>query len=649
MKFLVTENQFRIVISDVEDHLLNEGVNDEMALSILKNSHIENYEEIFNFLKGKDTSKNNKSLPAIASFYLNAKTNQEYTDIIKTFRKLSAQLNSPDVILDRKTGTIKVLNEIFDVNEFDKFKNFVDHYYYKESEEDNEVTKKLLSTEQNIIFENDKYIIYEAPSPQVCIDLFGRDNQNRKYVDRSFCIGAGTFSAPGNWYSTYRDPSGTWRLTFYVIVDKQKLQQYKEFDREDDTMLVVLGVRQSTNSNEIEYLAWDRNNSGPGDRVGNFPTPKDYVEHLKEEGVNIRAFLPKPYIDLSDNQIDQLTDRWSDDNLFDSLTPKQKYKYVNDRAKNLTPHQVKFLMKYMPPALVSNFVKNFHRLGNLSKEAFNLLTNNLKKSYINSKLIQLYNNNNLFDAEDFFKLVLTDDELRNYAVSHINNSLSPESAHPNNDKEESKRILGLLDPISFFESLKNEAVVQLNSNNLKVKGLPENIGDYLVNVTELEIKNLDRLEKIPESIGKCKKLITLHIWNCPNLKVIPETIGDLTSLDELVVGGCNIENIPQSIGNLKNMISLSFHGNRISSIPESLNQCTSLQMLKLEDNLIHDIPASLFFKEGVPMETEDGEPNLDAFKFESLAFVNLEENQLTEEDSELLEKVESVGGVHVSI
>lgn len=646
MKFLVTENQFRIVISDIENHLLNEGVNDEEALRILKDSGMENYEEIFNFLKGKDTSKNNKSLPAMVSFYLNVTNNNDFTNVIKTFKKLSMQPNAPDVILDKKSGTVKVLNNSFNINEFSKFKEFVDHYYYKESEEDTENEKKLLSSEQNIIFENDKFLVYEAPSPQVCIDLFGKDNENRKYVERSFCIGAGSFDAPGSWYPQYRDPSGSWRVTFYVIVDKEKFKEYRETDQQDDTMLVVLGVRHSKDTGEIEYLGWDRNNSGPGDKVGNFGSAKNYVEHLKENGVNIRAFLPKPFIDLSDKSIDSLVDRWSDDNLFDGLTPKQKYKYVNEKARALTPHQVKFIMKFMPPALITNFVKNFYKLGNIPIQSFELLTNNLKKSYINSKLIQLYTNSNLFDEDEFFKIILSNDELKKYATLHIINSLSSESRHPNHNKEDSKKLLGFLDPKSFFETLKGETIVTLNNSNIKTNELPDNFGDYLLDVVELEIKNLNGIKQIPDSIGKCKNLTTLHIFDCQNLENIPDTIGQLTNLDDLIVGKCALKNIPNTIGNLKNLTAISFQDNKISSIPESLSNCTSLNVARFDNNNISKISKNIFFKEGVSLETDETNP--DATKLGDLTFLSMTDNPLTEEDKELLYNFENITGCHVS-
>ena len=649
MKFLVTESQFELVVSDIENHFINEGINDEAALRIIKISGVDNGEKIFNYLKQIDKSKNHKSLPAMVTFYLNHPENvsdEYFNEVIQTFKKLSNQPNSPDVTIT-KDGKINILNNSFEIKEFEKFKDFVDHYYYKENEEDAEVSKKLLSTEENIIFENDKFIVYEAPSPQVCIKLFGKDNEGRKYVERSFCIGAGTLEAPTHWYAQHRDPSGSWRVTFYVVVDKEKFKVWEEHGGDSNTLLVVIGVRRDVDGN-LEFLAWDKENSGPGDRVNGFESPKKYVEYLVDNGVNIKGMTPKPFIDLSDSQIVRMAERWSDDDLFDSLTPKQKYKYVNEKAHTLTEYQVKFLMKYMPPALITNFIKNFEKVGTLQMPAFLQLTNNLKKSYINSKLIQLYNNNNKFNEDMLFKYIGTSDDFKTYAINHIKNSLSPDTKHINNDKESSKRILSLLDPISFFESLVNEKTVDIDSNNFKMSKLPENIGDYLSNVHELNIKNLDSISSIPASIGKCKNLTILHIWNCHSLNSLPDEIGQLSNLNDLVVKDCYLTSIPETIGKLTNVETISLEDNQITSLPKSISNCRSLHMLKLDDNQISNIPKSIFIKEGVPLEDENGETNTDAIHHPQLGFISLDNNPLNEDTIELLSTIENLFGFIVS-
>ena len=175
MKFLVSETQFKKVISKVkaemEDYLLNEGVNEDRALKILKDNKIENPEEILDFLSEKDKSKNHKMLPSIVAFYISASNNEEFDAVIKTFQRLfnltdkeGKPIQAPDVTFEN--NKIKILNNFFEPNEFSEFKNFIDHYYFVDDKTD-EISKDLFETDANKKFENDNFIIYEAPTPHV--------------------------------------------------------------------------------------------------------------------------------------------------------------------------------------------------------------------------------------------------------------------------------------------------------------------------------------------------------------------------------------------------------------------------------------------------------------------------------------------------
>ena len=646
MKFLVTEEQFKSVISKVQGQLsnilLNEGRNEEEALRILKSSGIENYEEIYKYIKNIDKSKNNKLLPVIASLYV---YNPNDTDeIVKTFLKIFKEPSIPEIELSGKS--IKIRNNTFDVTDFNQFKDFIEHYFYKETQEEEQETKKLVSAEANIKFENDKYILYEAPSAQVCIKLFGRDNDNRKYVSRNFCIGAGSLDSPGSWYHSHRDPGGSWRVTFYVIVDKEKFKNFQENDVDDSSLINVIGVRKNSSTDEIEYFTWDRNNRGDGKYVEGFDNVEQYINKLVDDGVPIqRAVTPKPYVDTTDRAIDSMVDNPSNDDLFNSLTPKQKFKYVSERAKILTPYQIEFLMKKMPYGLISNFVKNFEKLGDIGTKGFSLLDSNLQKSFINSKLIQLYNNNRLFDKDNFFDYIINDN-VKNYAINHIVNSLKPDSKHENNNLDATKEILGLLDPIKLFESFRGNENVRINGKNFKSNELPENLGEYLSDVINLEITDISRIDEIPSSIGQCTKLQTLHIWKCHGLNKLPEEIGTLTNLDELIVSECTLNGIPNSIGNLKNLSILGLNDNYITQVPESIGNCESLQIIKLENNRISNISRETFFDEkskSFDLEsTEIGEWE-ETFKLKSLAMINLEGNPLDSDTEKLISIIDQIG------
>lgn len=592
MKFLVKEEQFKRVISKVQDlmenYLLSEGINEDKALSILQKNKIENSEEIVKFLKNKDKSKNHKTLPAMAAFYANAKNNEEFSTVLKTFEKLFRESSPPDITVTSE-NQVNVLNKTFDFNDFDGFKEFIDHYYFKESDEDKLEEEKLYSVSGNKIFENDKFIIYEAPSARVCIKLFGANYEEREYVKRGYCIGYGTVDAPGTWYPNYRKPDGSWRLTLYVAVDKEKLSNYAQTGEDHSSLLNVIGVREE--HGDKEFFVWDRKNDGSGKSVEGYNSVKDYMKMLEDNGVNLSLFKTKPFIDLTDDSIDSLANDQTNDRLFKSLSAKQKYKYIGTKAKILTPYQMKFVLTYMPSAVILNFVKNFEKVGNLPIESFDMLTTNLQKSYINSKIIQLTNNLPDFNEKLFFNY-LKNSDLESYAINLIKNSFVSEK-YENKNKEESLKVLSLLSPEEFFNSLKNETKITINANNFVKYELPKNLGDYIQNAKELSLDGLE-IESIPESIGKAKNLTTLTIYNCHSLSTIPSTIGELTNLDDFNITNCSrLKELPDSIGQLVNLSHLNLSDNSLERIPNTISNLKNLFILNLDGNPIEPIPAEV--------------------------------------------------------
>lgn len=649
MKFKITESQFKTIISKTEnqimDLLLNEGRNEDDALKILKNSGVENYQEIFDYIKSIDKSKNYKMMPIIASFYVkNPSVPSEV--IIKTFLKISKTQNFPEISLV-SADKIKLMKNYFSVDDFLGFKNFIDHYFYEESEED-VLEKKILSVDENLIFENNKFIVYEAPSGKVCVDLFGRDNEGRRYAERPFCIGV-----TANWYHTHRDPSGNWQLTFYVIVDKEKFEQFKKTGDDHPSLINVLGVRKKDTDLErkstfakvpseskeiIEYFVWDKNNKGDGSYVEGFSNVEEYVNYLEKNGLNVdKLFSPKPYVDISDSAIDRMQANQTNDSLFDSLTPKQKYTYITTRATTLTPHQIKFILNYMPPKILENFVKNFENLGDISQEAFKLLSTNLQKSFINSKLTQLFiGNTTRFKEDKFFDYMLNDD-LKSYAVTRIANALSGKLKDPVSNRKGTKQILYHLNPAEFFESLKGEVVVELTFKEFKLGELPENLGEYISEVRRLDLKGLN-ITFIPKSIGMCKNLIDLHITDCNNLTTIPDEIGELSALEDFIINGSQLNKIPSTIGQLTNLSSISITNSPIKTIPIEMNKCVNLDFINLSNNAIENVSPGLFLNDDGIAKIESGETDsIDENLIFNPSFFVLEGNPLSDETLSLIE------------
>ncbi|XP_042511064.1 disease resistance protein RPM1-like [Macadamia integrifolia] len=119
----------------------------------------------------------------------------------------------------------------------------------------------------------------------------------------------------------------------------------------------------------------------------------------------------------------------------------------------------------------------------------------------------------------------------------------------------------------------------LEFHNLKVKSLPEEIGD-MINLRYLGLKN-SALDEIPESIGNLINLQTLDIrWpRCP--RVLPSGVLNLAQLRHLMLPRNGIK-VPSGIGILTNLQSLINLFIRPGIIQE-LRSLTQLKKLKLID------------------------------------------------------------------
>lgn len=658
MKFLVNENQFKYIISnlkkDLESSILGEGRNEDITKEILKDSNVENPDDLFILLKKVDQSKNNKMLPAIAAFYVNASDQYERDEIITIFEKLFnlviskgdkiIKIEPPDVSLlsDKK---VKIMDQTFSTDNFSDFKDFVEHYYFKEGEEEIE-NVKLYDVSANKIFENDKFIIYEAPTAQVCIKLFGSDNQDRLYLKRSFCIGGGSLLQPSTMYKNYRSPEGSWGITFYVAVDKEKYKEYLETKVEPQSTLNVIGVRGCCEENysqkapfvdnidentTISYFVWDESNPGPGYPVRAFGSGEgsvgNYLRYLEENGVNIHRLLkPKKFIEKNDEAINRMAGyqgRDESDLIFKNLSPKQKFIFITTKANTLTPYQVEFLTKKMPEYILKGFISNTELLGDLKFAAFNKLNPNNQKTFISTKLIQLYRDSNKFDKDEFFKYLHTD-ELKDYAIKKIMANLEKGAV---NNKEKVLQILGLLSPEKMLETLKGQETVTINKENLKVSSLPKNFGEYILDAKELVLNDLENLSSIPASIGMAKNLKEITIKNCKSMVKIAAEIGYLADLTYLSISECeNLSTLPDSISNLRNLTILTLDGNSsLSQLPDGIGKMDSLEILNIVGTPITSI-------------------NIDELKsLPSLIFISADDvtkKNLTEEESQFLDDFE---------
>lgn len=642
MKFVLTESQLEYVISKIEgqlyESLLVEGQNDDRARQIILNSNIDNPDEIFTFLKSIDKSKNNKMLPIIATFYVNTRNDQDYGEIINTFKKIFNQKTIPDATLSAD-GTISMLGNEFSKNEFYDFKDFFDHYTYEPQtyEEELEKEKKrkealeteLVSVDANLIFENNNFKVYKAIHEKICIQLFGRDNEDRIYPasKNPYCIGWGKLTSPETHLSGYRR-SGK---TFYAVLDKKKYEEYKkDTSTYPPSMLNIVQIEGGSFSVYDEKDS--RDNLYPA-----FNNTQEYLTYLEQGGINLNIlFKDIPYTPPSDELISSLINNPSRDEYFKKMSSFQKRQYA-EKTPSLSPKQVKFFVTTGDIATLDTFVKNYTIITDISKEAFSLLPSSQQKSFVRSKLIQLVNGSNNFNEDNFFVYINENSKLTQYAVDFIRSSFAE---NRNENKDISRKILGLLSPVDMLESFKGQDTIKINYDNFKLNELPENFGEYLTECNELDINGIN-ITKLPESIGLCKNLKVLHITNCNSLNTIPNQIGELIELEDLVISNTAIDDLPDNIGRNVNLTSLMLNSNKLTTVPSGVRNFSELAMIDLSDNEIVTIPYEIFLTEEGMSKVREGNLDLNHgdLRLKSLTFINFDENPLDEQSTSLVEKL----------
>ncbi|KAF8024667.1 hypothetical protein BT93_F1751 [Corymbia citriodora subsp. variegata] len=107
--------------------------------------------------------------------------------------------------------------------------------------------------------------------------------------------------------------------------------------------------------------------------------------------------------------------------------------------------------------------------------------------------------------------------------------------------------------------------------NLKGCGLlreiPSSIGG-LQYLQDLDFSHSE-IEKLPNSIGRLKKLQKLSLLSCCSFKgAIPNEIGDLSLLENLEISNAPISDLPESIRNLPSLQHLKLWNCEILSLPE---------------------------------------------------------------------------------
>ncbi|XP_011014476.1 PREDICTED: plant intracellular Ras-group-related LRR protein 4-like [Populus euphratica] len=126
---------------------------------------------------------------------------------------------------------------------------------------------------------------------------------------------------------------------------------------------------------------------------------------------------------------------------------------------------------------------------------------------------------------------------------------------------------------------------------------------------ELNLQNklMDKVDWLPDSIGKLSSLVTLDLSD-NRIVALPDTIGGLSSLTKLDLHANRIGELPVSIGDLLSLVVLDVRGNQLSSLPATFGRLVRLQELDLSSNRLFslsDTIGSLVSLKNLNVETND--------------------------------------------
>ena len=145
----------------------------------------------------------------------------------------------------------------------------------------------------------------------------------------------------------------------------------------------------------------------------------------------------------------------------------------------------------------------------------------------------------------------------------------------------------------------------LQSEDLEMKHLPAGLGT-LVNLESLQMACLEKLEDLPEELGRLGKLQELVIDNgngCSMNVSLPRSIGGLKSLRVLRLYGAldggedsatrakRSKPLPDSLADLQQLEELDLGRNGIRAVPPQVASLRNLKKLSLDYNDIREVPA----------------------------------------------------------
>ncbi len=146
----------------------------------------------------------------------------------------------------------------------------------------------------------------------------------------------------------------------------------------------------------------------------------------------------------------------------------------------------------------------------------------------------------------------------------------------------------------------------IQTEDPEMKHLPARLGT-LVNLEALELSCLEKLEDLPNEIGKLRKLQELIIDNgngCQMNVSIPRSIGQLRNLRVLTLYGAldprgitigeptgRTKSLPETLANLQKLEELNLGRNGLRSVPPQIGSLRQLKKLGLDYNDLREIPS----------------------------------------------------------
>ncbi|KAK1307089.1 hypothetical protein QJS10_CPA10g00077 [Acorus calamus] len=126
---------------------------------------------------------------------------------------------------------------------------------------------------------------------------------------------------------------------------------------------------------------------------------------------------------------------------------------------------------------------------------------------------------------------------------------------------------------------------------------------------DLNLQNtlMDKIEWLPDSIGKLSGLITLDLSE-NHIIALPATIGGLSSLTKLDLHSNKLQELPEAIGDLFSLVYLNLRANQLTSLPSSISKLSRLAELDLSSNhltVVSDTIGSLVSLKKLNVETNN--------------------------------------------